>query len=516
MRAQNHAWSGDEELASDNERPGSVVMGRSAEHDRTTHDLDIMTAQITMRSRKLDLLPEPLAGDSDITSLVKDAFRRVEPDVPLFRILEDTVEPVQAFVAHTPDIALEWICRQVSKAHLMQVINRVYDDPDEDVSDESQPPAKRARHQKETTTRQVNKRLKEQMDNALLEAIASTQDLVAARRTEITYSAEEQKYRNFAKQLHGAGISEVAEMIIRAGAIGTFACLQDWRVVLETWREVHRDGRRLFANMGPKLPMLKSRAFDEVTGSGDEQHVDGVLSQVTVGEDRLPALTRAEVNGFRSLLATVRRSETAGILGDVRHRWIMAALYAEYEQLENLLRKRVKLTSTRGRGVATVAREQLFQEVCQQEDGIWTRDSESSSKYRSWNRYLDYGKRWFMLKERFGIGILALFPRGGVSNSFVERRPIKRLEDWMDMLAKCNNSVMDMSTAIEPLLVSCMREEEPPEMLRFEMIDEDEFRDMDRMDCFELAEDTQRSFEIVRESVEVEESQFSETQEALD
>ena len=198
----------------------------------------------------LDLAPQPLEDDSDLTAFVQDAFDHVKPSVPLFNFLSGTVEPVQAFVAHTPDDALEWICRRVNKRRLLRFINYVYDNPHVDMLDsvdegspnelaESERPAKRARHRKEPTTRQVNQRLKEQMDIALLETIANTQDFAAAKKSEITYSATKQKYRNFAKQLHGVGVSEVAELINRASAVATFDCLQDQRVVLETWREMH-------------------------------------------------------------------------------------------------------------------------------------------------------------------------------------------------------------------------------------------------------------------------------------
>lgn len=472
---------------------------------------------------KLDLSPEPLEGESDITTFVQDAFDRVEPNVPLFHVLAGTAEPVQAFVAHSPDVALKWICRRVSKRRLMRFINNVYDNPHIDLPDsvhdgsqdelvESDRPAKRTRVRKEPTTRQVNQRLKEQLDFALLETVANTQDLTAAKKVEITYSASEQRYRNFAKQFHGVGVSEVAEMINRAKAVATFECLHDWRVVLETWRELHRDGRRLFANATTRLPALEGR--DGICSSTvaendfDDRDKYTALSQATERSERPVALTRVEVEGFRNLLATVRRSETADILGDMRHRWIMAALYAEYERLEGLLRKRVKLTSSRGRGIATMAREQLFGEVYRQDDDTLMIGDDNTARYRAWNRYLEYGKRWMMLREKFGVGIFALLPRGGVPNSFVERRPIQRLEDWMNMLTKCNDNVREMSEAIEPLLVSCMREEQPPEQLLFEAVDAVEFQEWDREDLFLPAADTQRGFvEVGTDHVEIADSQ---------
>ena len=77
-----------------------------------------------------------------------------------------------------------------------------------------------------------------------------------------------------------------------------------------------------------------------------------------------------------------------------------------------------------------------------------------------------------MLRERFGVGIFALLPRGGVPNSFVERRPIARLQDWMNMVAICNSDAAEMAKVIGPIFTSCIRAESPLTQLLLESIEE--------------------------------------------
>lgn len=460
-----------------------------------------------MPAHLLGVLPEPLEESNELTALVEQAFARVNPQAPVFRMLPDTIEPIQAFVAHTPDDAIEWICRHVSKAHLLKIIHQIYDNPRPqdgrsslEVSDaeNSHRPSKRAR--REPTTKQVNQRLKEQLDYALLETVASTQDVAAAKRTDITFSEEERKYRNFAKQLQKVGVSEVAEMINRAKAVAAASCLQDWKAVLQAWREMHREGKRLFPRTGTTVVALQARgdSFHSVSSAQDTacetQETPATLSQVEQRGHTDTVLTKKEVEGFRNLLASARRNETADIIGSMRHRWVMSALYAEYERLEDVLSKRAKVTSTRGRGIATVAREQLFRALLQAYHEDYARDN-YTTRYRSWNRYLDYGKRWWMLRQKFGIGIFALMPKGGIPHAFVERRPIHRLEDWIQMVATCNENIQETCEAIEPLFLRCMAEEAPPEQLFLEVVEEEDIEDWSFVALLKPTEDRDRSFQ---------------------
>ena len=65
-----------------------------------------------------------------------------------------------------------------------------------------------------------------------------------------------------------------------------------------------------------------------------------------------------------------------------------------------------------------------------------------------------------------------MLPRGGVLNSFVERRLIARLQDWMNMVAICNSDAAEMAKVIGPIFTSCMRAESLLTQLLLESVDE--------------------------------------------
>jgi len=147
---------------------------------------------------------------------------------------------------------------------------------------------------------------------------------------------------------------------------------------------LHQEGSRLFATAGLTRHDIAedttAGAEDTTAGLSDDtdtvpdtQNNQLVLSQANAGGMSTNVLTASKVKGIQRLVATVRKRETADTLGNMRHRWDMSTLYAEYERLECLLRSRINLKSTQGRGVATVAREQLFAEI-------------SGVTLRTWNR----------------------------------------------------------------------------------------------------------------------------------
>ena len=63
-----------------------------------------------------------------------------------------------------------------------------------------------------------------------------------------------------------------------------------------------------------------------------------------------------------------------------------------------------------------------------------------------------------------------MLPRGGVLNSFVERRLIARLQDWMNMVAICNSDAAEIAKIIEPIFTSCIRAKSPLTQLLLESI----------------------------------------------
>jgi len=107
-----------------------------------------------------------------------------------------------------------------------------------------------------------------------VEIVANSQDMVTAKTNEIAYSDYKLKYRNVAKTFERIGISEVAEMINRAKVVATVNCLQEWKAVLGTWRQLHQEGSCLFATVGlTRYDIAEdttARAEDTTAGLSDD------------------------------------------------------------------------------------------------------------------------------------------------------------------------------------------------------------------------------------------------------
>lgn len=429
--------------------------------------------------------------------------------------------PLQVFLAPTPEVALQWICNQVPQHRLLAYIAAQYPSTssetgdgedgaaDEDIEryprESGTPDARSAAEEnptlrvqkssrkrgptKETTAKQANKRLKEKLENAMLHEVASTQDWVSAKRKEITVNDEEMRYHRFAQKFQGAGIALVGSMINKAASIGTLECLKEWRTLLSVWRAQHQDGRLLFTGVDSKLPGLT-----EYEDSGSDTNIDPYrIRPVQRREDRVaqdPAqLSEQEMDEFAEMFLTARRSRTAGIIGDMRHRWIMAAMYTRYEALVALVRKRQDSTGGRGRGFATVAKERLFQR-------IYKRPSENSPspkanpvEWKAFSTELESGRRWCMLKAKFGLGIFALLPRSVISNNFIERGlTIMRFGQWIEMVATCNTTVAELADAVEGVFVACMMDCAPPKRMLLEDLTDEELEQFDALTAFSEVE----------------------------
>ncbi|KAF2702528.1 hypothetical protein K504DRAFT_245649 [Pleomassaria siparia CBS 279.74] len=154
---------------------------------------------------------------------------------------------------------------------------------------------------------------------------------------------------------------------------------------------------------------------------------------------------------------------------EIRHRWKMDELYEEFDRLEKEIKKRNR--GTRGRGVrySDVAKEHLFSSTYKRYLGRAATKGTDRELWLAFGDYLDWGKRWNVLKKRFGgVGIFGLLPRSLVPNTFVERTLSQaRLSQWADMVAECNPDVVQMAARIEPLFLACMDESAPPPEFAF-------------------------------------------------
>ena len=458
----------------------------------------------------LGLTPR-ISQDQERVGLIRSTCEQVAQSTPLFEFVPDTPEPLQAFIASTPEIALRWICKRVDKKRLLRFVQHEYDTPvvevldtAEEGSSEESPeahvvvPAKRKRVCKERSTRQANKQLRERLDTALVVTVANTQDWASARKKDVTMSEQEQRYKTFAQRFPGAGVEIVAGLINKAAAIGTVECLKDWRSILHAWRAEHRDGKRFLTGVSPQLPTL---AEYEDSGSdtgincyGIRPDNEALSTQMTCSSDNEPSLSYAETTEFKDLFLAARRSQAIGIVGDMRHRWIMAAMYTKYETLETLTRKRAAPSGGRGRGFATVAKEQLFSSVYSRDSRPNATREACAAEWKEFGRWLDYGRRWCMLKDKFGLGIFGLLPRSVISNSFIERGlTVTRFAQWVEMVATCNTNVREMAKAIAPLYDACITDQAPPARLLLEDMDEDQWKDCDPLIILSSVDSSQKS-----------------------
>ena len=174
------------------------------------------------------------------------------------------------------------------------------------------------------------------------------------------------------------------------------------------------------------------------------------------------------------LYTTAQKGQAVGIVSEMRQRWLWAALWSEYEALETLVRKR-KAKSARGQGYASVAKKYLFGIQYGTPGQEKPTEQTSPSAWKEFGRNLEAGKRWCMLKAKFGIGIFAILPRNSVSNTYIERGGTMAVfTQWMNMVAECNERVFDSSAAIEELYISCMMDRPPPPVLLLEELSDDD------------------------------------------
>jgi hypothetical protein len=131
-------------------------------------------------------------------------------------------------------------------------VDKIPDSEDKEGEDTSTE-TKRRRPSQGMSTRTVNKKLKDQLEEAIVRTVANTQDMLRAKSKDVAIDPVEQRYRSFAQHLPGAGIQVVGTMISRAASIATAECIRDWKTLLQYWRTQHAQGKRLFSEDVPRL-----------------------------------------------------------------------------------------------------------------------------------------------------------------------------------------------------------------------------------------------------------------------
>jgi hypothetical protein len=440
------------------------------------------------------------SNDEDTTNIAIEITRKVSPNVlATYSMGEDAGTLCSGFWARHPENAVQYLIKTMGWPTFLRVAKSLRDRPDyirvdeseeeysgneetEDVDlDDEGPPdevvhrnradagplskrgQKRKRNSGEMTGKQVKSAMAKKLNMELAQHAASSQDqrhIIG----EGELSEDELRYRTYAVRFQGAGISMVSTMISKAAAVGTIDALRDWKAVMVVWRRQHAKNSTLGENASQwRIQQAPGATQDGIANFGNPAARRG---------DRLGCdavgLRRSETTSFRLMFFDAQKTEAQGIAADMKHRWKLSRLYDEYERLEKLVRQKADHSGGRGRSYATVAKEHLFLTTYEEESESPATKENSPEEWKEFGRFLDYGRRWSLLKTRFGVGIFGLLPRGTITNTFIERTLTQtRLVQWMEMLEDCNQVVKDMAVVVEPLLTACMTGMPPPEDVPF-------------------------------------------------
>ncbi|KAE8821920.1 hypothetical protein PTNB73_07010 [Pyrenophora teres f. teres] len=437
---------------------------------------------------KLTITPINATGDE----LPMGLARSVQDTLPatqlaLFVELPEDLVPCTAFAARNPSDALRWICSKMPRPKLLKIIQHMYDYPveaghvDEDeaglntTTSQTRSQAERnpgtateniagAKRKREKTTREVNRAMVETLNNALVQTVACSQDWNEVRAP-MTLSDEDILYRNFAKSLPKTGIQVVAHMINMAKAVGTMEVFRDWATIFSAWKEAdHNKERRRHQSIGE----------DEVIPETQVQ-----LSQYpTWSESESSTMAGLRTDNLRYIYFRAQRTKADGMAGQMRQRWEMNAFYEEYERLEQEIRRRSEGTGGKGRRYPVVAKELLFASTYETALGRRPTRNDDPALWTKFGEYLDWGKRWNIIKRRFGtVGIFGLLPQSYNPNEWIERKFTQaRVSQWVEMVAECNKDALELALKVEGLYLACIHDSTRP--TQFEFLDRlDEVRE---------------------------------------
>jgi hypothetical protein len=251
-------------------------------------------------------------------------------------------------------------------------------------------------------------------------------------------------------------------MVEHSLALGKRDTLENFRQACSYWRRHHMpQTTHLLALEGPAYSRGSALSYE-------------------IDKTRHPAL-----NQFSRAYHAAQTTIVHRAVLDIFYRADLAYLHDVYLQtLEALSRftvQDVDTTSSRPRDlfdvdVRNAAADQMF----------WACYPTLEGKPRSYNKglarkfktTLEHAEKWHALREEFGIGLLALVPRG--ANTWFERLPFKDLPVYLRLVAEVNPVAMNMAEMIAKRVLSLWRREEAPERLlrleHLETVDEVSFK----------------------------------------
>ena len=184
----------------------------------------------------LQLAAEELENSQANIELMRGVVSRTGKASSLFGIISTSDKQLQAFIAPSPEIALQWICQRVQKRKLLHVVGKVYDNESlpeeegeegntEEVESADESPRK-SKRQKVAAKAGTSKRTKG----------TNAQQRQPAKPGHDKLNEEQQRYKSFMDKLPSVNVDVAVGMIAKAASVATNDCLKDWRAVLKVWR----------------------------------------------------------------------------------------------------------------------------------------------------------------------------------------------------------------------------------------------------------------------------------------
>jgi hypothetical protein len=258
-------------------------------------------------------------------------------------------------------------------------------------------------------------------------------------------------------------------IIKQSSALGTLKTLESFREACSFWRTHVYKGSQVLALIRPVVCQGQAYTLDQFSHS---YHI-------------------------------VQTTKIHRAVLDILYRADLAHLYDVYLGTLNAFSgstsQQEKISSSRPRElfrdhVRSAALDEMYWACYPKERGKLRSDNKSlDRKFRS---TLEYAAKWHALRKRFGIGILALVPRG--ANSSFETLPFQDIPIYFRLIAIANPFAVNMSEVIGRSVLCFWRREALPEQLlpleRLETIDKTFFKTGPRSHLESVKEEANGAF----------------------
>ena len=148
-----------------------------------------------------------------------------------------------------------------------------------------------------------------------------------------------------------------------------------------------------------------------------------------------------EVQDFCYLYRQVAANEVASGFTTISHRIHLTKLWQQYLTIDEAVNRAPAAPRSKGQTKQAIRKRYLFNLLHPEFQALQDVRQASTSKqaWLSFTRQLDYASRWHLLKERLGLGVLALIPTRVVSNAWIQHElRLNELEIWIQAIHHFN------------------------------------------------------------------------------